>query len=120
MAGLLAYSIWLPLVLGHASVNFLDDIRTNRSLENAWKGSSVAVSAIGPPAGSAISSVDSNGRSGRLFNRSVSNQFPVVFLKSRKFCQILPRAQTLSEIVIRKLVYNKLNRKSIFQRTILS
>lgn len=79
MAGLLAHGIWLPLVLGHASVNFLDDIRTNRSLENAWKGSSVAVSAIGPPAGSTISSVDSNGRSGRLFNRSVSNQFPVVF-----------------------------------------
>jgi len=105
MAGLLAHGIWLPLVLGHASVNLLDDIRTNRSLENAWKGSSFAVSAIGPPAGSAISSVDSNGRSGRLFNQSVSNQFPLVF-KISKFCQILPRAQTLSEIVIRKPVTN--------------
>jgi len=61
MTGLLAHGIWLPLVLGHAGVNLLDDIRTNRSLENARKGSSIS-------AGSAISSVDSDGRSGGLFN----------------------------------------------------
>ena len=37
MSSLLAHSIWLPLVLGHAGVHSLDDVRADWCLEDIWE-----------------------------------------------------------------------------------
>lgn len=56
MTGLLADSIRLALVLGHASVNLLHDIRSDRAGEDGGNG-------VGSSRGSTILADDSDGRS---------------------------------------------------------
>ena len=60
MASLLAHSVGLALVLGHAGVDLLDDIETDRAGEDSRQG----VRAL---AGLAIAANDGDGRSGRHF-----------------------------------------------------
>lgn len=57
MTSLLADGIRLALVLGHASVNLLHDIRSDRAGEDGRNG-------VGSSRGSTILSDDRNGRSG--------------------------------------------------------
>ena len=57
VSGLLAHGVRLTLVLGHSSVNLLDDIRSDRTGEDSGNG-------MGSSSGSTIFADDGNGRSG--------------------------------------------------------
>ena len=56
MTGLLAHGVGLALVLGHAGVNLLHDIRADRAGEDSRDG-------VGGPRGSTIFADDCDGRS---------------------------------------------------------
>lgn len=56
MTSLLAHGIGLALVLGHASVNLLDNVRSDRAAEDGGNG-------VGSSRGSAIFADDGDGRS---------------------------------------------------------
>lgn len=56
MTGLLAHGVRLSLVLGHASVNLLDNVRSDRAGEDGGNG-------VGSSRGSTIFADDRDGRS---------------------------------------------------------
>lgn len=60
MTGLLADGVRLPLVLGHASVNLLNDIRADRAQEDRGDG-------VRGTGGRAIGAEDRDSRSGSHF-----------------------------------------------------
>ena len=60
MTGLLAHGIRLALVLGHAGVDMLNDIETDRARKDSRHG-------VRTLAGLAIGADDGDGRSGRHF-----------------------------------------------------
>lgn len=63
MTGLLGDTVRLALVLGHASVNLLDDIGTDRAGEDSRDG-------VGSSRRSTVLADDGDGRSGRHCDRS--------------------------------------------------
>lgn len=60
MAGFLADGIGLALVLGHAGMNVLDDVRTDWGREDLWQD-------LGGTSALAVGADNGNGRSGGHF-----------------------------------------------------